>query len=102
MSVGILVAFDCLLRTGELLQLRGADIMMNNQPFATINLPDTIGEKRTGITDSVSVTDAALIHIIARFIQNKAARQFDMERVPQLFTDAFDSSLTSFLSTTCF
>ena len=103
MSVGILVGFDCLLRTGELLQLRVADIMMNNQlTFATINLPDTIGEKRTGITDSVSVTDAALIHIIARFIQNKAARQFDMERVPQLFTDAFDSSLTSFLSTTCF
>ena len=68
MSVGILVGSDCLLCTGDLLQLRVADIMMNNQPFATINLPDTIGEKRTGITDSVSVTDAALIRLIARFI----------------------------------
>ena len=45
-SVGILVAFNCLLRTGDLLQLRGADIMMNNQPFTTINLPDTINKKK--------------------------------------------------------
>ena len=28
MSVGILIGFDCLLRTGALLQLRIADIMM--------------------------------------------------------------------------
>ena len=42
MSVGILIGFDCLLRAGELLQLRGADIMMNDQlTFATINLPGT-------------------------------------------------------------
>ena len=69
MSVGILIGFDCLLRTGELLQLRVADIMMNDQlTFATINLPDTKGEKRTGITDSVSVTDAPLIRLLARLI----------------------------------
>ena len=72
MSVGILIGFDCVLRTGELLQLRVADIMMNDQlTFATINLPDTIGEKRTGITDSVSVTDAPLIHLLARLTQIK-------------------------------
>ena len=71
MSVGILIGFDCLLRTGELLQLRVADIMMNDQlTFATINLPDT-----KGITDSVSVTDAALMRLLARFI--KAARRFN-------------------------
>ena len=40
LSVGILIGFDCVLRTGELLQLRVADIMMNDQlTFATINLP---------------------------------------------------------------
>ena len=59
-------AVDGLLRTGELLQLRVADIMMNNQlTFATIDLPDTIG-----IRDSVSVT-TALLRLIARFIQTK-------------------------------
>ena len=42
MCVGILIGFDCLLRTGELLQLRVADIMINDHlTFATINLPDT-------------------------------------------------------------
>ena len=72
MCVGILIGFDCLLRTGELLQLRVADIMINDQlAFATINLPDTKGEKRTGITDSVSVTNTALIRLLARFIQTK-------------------------------
>ncbi len=41
--------FDCLLRTGELLQLKVADLMINDQlTFATINFPDTKGEKRTG------------------------------------------------------
>ena len=59
-------AVDGLLRTGELLQLRVADIMMNNQlTFATIDLPDTIG-----IRDSVSVT-TALLRLITRFIQTK-------------------------------
>ena len=69
MSVGILIGFDCVLRTGELLQLRVADIMMNDQlTFATINLPDTKSGKCTGITDSVSVTEAALIRLLARFM----------------------------------
>ena len=46
MSVGILIGFDCLPRTGELLQLQIADIMMNDQlTFATINLPDTKSKK---------------------------------------------------------
>ena len=90
MSVGILIRFDCLLRTGELLQLRVADIMMNDQlTFATINLPDTKGEKRTGITDSVSVTDAALIRLIARFIQTKQPGDSIIERVPQAFRRCF-------------
>ena len=71
MSVGILIGPDRLLRTGELRQLRIADSMMNDQlTFATINLPDARGE-RTGITDSVSVTDAAPIRLIARCVQTK-------------------------------
>ena len=54
MSVRILIRFNCLLRTGELLQLGVADIMINDQlTFATINLPDT-REKRTGIIDSTT------------------------------------------------
>ena len=70
MSVGVLVGFDCLLRTSELLQLRIADIVMNDQlTFATINLPGT--RKTPGIANSVSVTKAALIRLIARFIQTK-------------------------------
>ena len=85
-----MIEFDCLLRTGELLQLRIADIMMNDQlTFATINLPDTKGEKRTGITDSVSVTDAALIRLIARFIQTKQPGDSIIERVPQAFRRCF-------------
>ena len=45
MSVRILIRFNCLLRTGELLQLGVADIMINDQlTFATINLPDTRGK----------------------------------------------------------
>ena len=31
MCVGILMGFDCLLRTGELLQLRIGDLMINDQ-----------------------------------------------------------------------
>ena len=46
MSVGILIGFDCVLRTCELLQLRVADIMMNDQlTFATINLPTPKGSQ---------------------------------------------------------
>ena len=85
MSVGILIGFDCLLRAGELLQLRGADIMMNDQlTFATINLPDTKGGKCTGITDSVSVTEAALIRLLARFMTKQPGDSI-IERVPRAF-----------------
>ena len=91
MSVGILIGFDCLLRAGELLQLRGADIMMNDQlTFATINLPGTKrGKKRTGITDSVSVTDAPLIRLLARLIQIKQPGDSIIKRVPQAFRRCF-------------
>ena len=59
-------AVDGLLRTGELLQLRVADIMMNNQlTFATIDLPDTIG-----IRDSVSVTRLSFVSLHALYRQS--------------------------------
>ena len=74
-----LVAFNCLLRTGELLQLRIADTMMNNLlTFANVDLPDTIG-----IMDSVSAA-TALLRLIARFIQT-TAKQF---KCLKLFADA--------------
>ena len=83
MSVGTLVGLDCLLRTGELLQLRIANIMMNDQlTFATIDLPDTINEGLTGITDAFSKTDAALTHLLAHFIQTKHPSNSIIERVP--------------------
>ena len=64
--------------------------MMNDHlTFATINLPDTKGEKRTGITDSVSVTDAPLIRLLARFIQIKQPGDSIIERVPQAFRRCF-------------
>ena len=64
--------------------------MMNDHlTFATINLPDTKGEKRTGITDSVSVTDAPLIRLLGRFIQMKQPGDSIIERVPQAFRRYF-------------
>ena len=64
MCIEILVGFDCLLCTGELLQLKG-------------------------ITDSVSVTNAALIRLLARFIQTKQPGDSIIERLPQAFRRSF-------------
>ena len=52
MSVGTLIRFDCLLCTGKLLQLRIANIMTKDPgTFATIDLPNTIKKRCTGITN---------------------------------------------------
>ena len=89
MRSAILVNFDCLLRTGELLQLSVADIMANDQrTFTTINLPDTKGEER-GITDSKSVTNAPLIRLLARFIQTKQPGGSIIVQLPQAFRRSF-------------
>ena len=83
MRGAILVRFDCLLRTGELLQLSVADIMTNDQlTFATIILPDTRDEEH-GITDSMSVTNAPLIRLLARFIQTKQPGSSVIVQLPQ-------------------
>ena len=90
MCIGILVAFDCLLRTGELMQMRVGDIMINaSLNFATINLPDTKGEKRTGVTDSVSITDPLLVRLLARFIQDKLPGDLIVQRQSQTFRRCF-------------
>ena len=75
MSVGILVAFDCLLCTGELLQLRIADTMMNNLlTFANVDLPDSIG-----IMEPVSKQQLSFVSLHALYRHSQAIR------VPQAF-----------------
>ena len=63
---------DCLLRTGELLQWRT--------------------ERRTGNYHTVSKADAALTHLLARFIQTKHPR-IQSRTSASSFSDAFDNSL---------
>ena len=48
-----------------------------------------MGEKRTGSTDSVSVTDAPLIRLLARLIQIKQPGDSIIERVPQALRRCF-------------
>ena len=70
-----LVAFNCLLRTGELLQLRIADTMMNNLlTFANVDLPDSIG-----IMEPVSKQQLSFVSLHALYRHSQAIR------VPQAF-----------------
>ena len=84
MCIEILVGFDCLLCTGELLQLKIADSMINDQLTFT-----TKGDKCTGITDSVNVTS-----------HKQAARQFHHRATSS--SGLIDSCPTDILSTTFF
>ena len=102
MSVGTLIRFDCLLCTGKLLQLRIANIMTKDPvTFATIDLPDTIKKRCTGITDTVSKTDAALTHLLTCFMQTKHSSKAVIKRVPQTLHRCLRQLVRS-LSTTCF
>ena len=90
MAVAILVAFDCLLRTGELINLKAGDIIFNTAyTFASINLPDTKGEKRTGITDSITIEQPQLVRLLARHVQHMLPGYGIVTRSPAAFRTSF-------------
>ena len=99
MCIKILVGFDCLLCTGKLLQLKIADSMINDQlTLATVNWADTKGEKCTGITNSVNVTNTVLIRLLARFIQTKQPDDSIIAQLPQASRSSFRQLADGLLS----
>ena len=67
-SLAILLAFHCLLRTWEILNIRWKDIRCQNK-LGIFTLPSTKSGTRFNIIESVPITHAFLLSIVAKGIK---------------------------------
>ena len=67
-SLAILLAFHCLLRTGEMLNMRWKDIHCRSK-LGILTLPSTKSGTRFNIIESVPITDPFLLSIAAKGIR---------------------------------
>ena len=66
-GVALLLAFHCLLRTGELLTVKARDISIHGLT-GVLTLPSTKSGHRTGAKESVTITDQGLLAMLTTLI----------------------------------
>ena len=57
--------------------------------FASINLPDTRGKKRIGITHSITIEQPQLVRLLARHVQHMLPGDGIVTRSPAAFRTSF-------------
>ena len=73
-----------------MLNLKAGDIIFNAAySFASTNLPDTKGEKRIGITDSIAIGQPQLVRLLARHVQHMLPGDGIVTRSPAAFRTSF-------------
>eukprot|EP00435_Cladocopium_sp_Y103_P036468 s114_g9.t1 len=79
MSALVLLGFHCLLRTGELLQIRPCDFILDNTK-GLVSLPSSKSGVRNNSKESVSIHDTCTLETVRAMLQLKS--QWGMTKVP--------------------
>ena len=86
----ILVAFHCLLRTGEAVSMRKGDfVFSSNMHFATLNLPLTKSFHRSGVPETVSIDDSVLILVLKQYLAKLQPGDTVLKRSGSAFRQIF-------------
>jgi integrase len=95
LSVGLLVCFHCVLRTGELLGLRKAHCKFSpDAKSCLLHLGWTKGGKRRGVEETVKITDAFISQLLFVYMEKRAAS----DKLVPLDYQAFRKELSGLLS----
>ena len=88
----LLIAYHCLLRTGEACSIRIGDLVFGDHT-CTLNLPKTKSSVRTGVPERATIEDARLISALRIFIRGKAKGDYLQKCSPQQFRKRFKQLL---------
>ena len=95
MAAMLLVAFHCLLRTGEFLAL-SADSVLLGASAGLLNLADTKTSRKHGAHDAISITDPITLQVLRTLVELRQEQHLSALRLwnasPPVFQDPFQQT----------
>ena len=92
----LLLGFHCLLRTGELLEVKTCDFIFgDNDDRAVLNLPSSKTGTRFGTKEAITLSDPVLIALLKRRLQTSPSGEQLWRKSPAAFRAAFQHILVS-------
>ena len=92
MGALLLLGFHCLMRTGELLQVRPCDFICDHQ-VGLVSIPSTKSGVRNNVAESVTIRDAITLETVLAMLEVRRAQGFDKtpcwDRSGSAFRDLF-------------
>ena len=96
MAAMLLVAFHCLLRTGEFLGL-SADSVLLGESAGLLNLADTKTSRKHGAHDAISITDPITLQVLRTLVELRQEQRMSSLKLwnasPQCFRTRFNKLL---------